>query len=98
MEMRLKRGRATFPPTRISRGPRHRIIPIDSVHCPCAQLHGRSRASRTDHRLRQASTLEVWTNGSITPADSIGLAAKLKDHMNIFINFEEDRNRHVVVR
>src|SRR5947208_1108247 len=36
-------------------------------------------------------TLEVWTNGSITPADSIGLAAKLlKDHMNIFINFEED--------
>jgi DNA-directed RNA polymerase subunit alpha len=36
-------------------------------------------------------TLEVWTNGSITPADSIGLAAKLlKDHMNIFISFEED--------
>ena len=36
-------------------------------------------------------TLEVWTNGSIAPADSIGLAAKLlKDHMNIFINFEEE--------
>jgi DNA-directed RNA polymerase subunit alpha len=35
--------------------------------------------------------LEVWTNGSVTPADSIGLAAKLlKDHMNIFINFEEE--------
>ena len=35
--------------------------------------------------------IEVWTNGSITPADSIGLAAKLlKDHMNIFINFEEE--------
>src|SRR5204862_10325 len=36
-------------------------------------------------------TLEVWTNGSIIPADAVGLAAKLlKDHMNIFINFEED--------
>ena len=36
-------------------------------------------------------TLEVWTNGSITPGDAIGLAAKLlKDHMNIFINFEEE--------
>jgi len=36
-------------------------------------------------------TLEVWTNGSITPADAIGLSAKLmKDHMNIFINFEEE--------
>ncbi len=35
-------------------------------------------------------TLEVWTNGAITPQDSIGLAAKLvKDHMSIFINFEE---------
>jgi DNA-directed RNA polymerase subunit alpha len=35
--------------------------------------------------------LEVWTNGAITPQDSIGLAAKLiKDHMSIFINFEEE--------
>ncbi len=35
-------------------------------------------------------TLEVWTNAAITPQDSIGLAAKLmKDHMSIFINFEE---------
>jgi len=34
--------------------------------------------------------LEVWTNGAITPQDAIGLAAKLvKDHMSIFINFEE---------
>ena len=36
-------------------------------------------------------TLEVWTNGSVVPADAIGLAAKLiKDHMSIFINFEEE--------
>jgi hypothetical protein len=35
-------------------------------------------------------TLEVWTNGAISPQDAIGLAAKLlKDHMAIFINFEE---------
>jgi DNA-directed RNA polymerase subunit alpha len=35
-------------------------------------------------------TLEVWTNGAISPQDSIGQAAKLlKDHMSIFINFEE---------
>ena len=36
-------------------------------------------------------TVEVWTNGSITPGDALGLSAKLiKDHMNIFINFEEE--------
>ena len=35
-------------------------------------------------------TLEVWTNGAISPQDAIGQAAKLlKDHMTIFINFEE---------
>jgi len=33
----------------------------------------------------------MWTNGSVLPADAIGLAAKLiKDHMSIFINFEEE--------
>ena len=36
-------------------------------------------------------TLEVWTNGSVKAVDGIGLAAKLlKDHMNIFISFEEE--------
>jgi DNA-directed RNA polymerase subunit alpha len=35
-------------------------------------------------------TIEVWTNGAISPADAIGQASKLlKDHMTIFINFEE---------
>ncbi len=35
--------------------------------------------------------IEVWTDGSVKPDDSIGLAAKLvKDHMTIFINFEEE--------
>jgi DNA-directed RNA polymerase subunit alpha len=36
-------------------------------------------------------TLEVWTNGSVKPADSLAYAAKiLKEQMNIFINFEEE--------
>jgi DNA-directed RNA polymerase subunit alpha len=35
-------------------------------------------------------TLEVWTNGAITPQDAVAMAAKiLKDQMTIFINFEE---------
>ena len=36
-------------------------------------------------------TLEIWTNGTVLPADALGLSAKLlKDHMTIFINFEEE--------
>src|SRR6202451_1772679 len=93
MEMRLKRGRGYVSADKnfdedLGIG----FIPIDSVHTPVRKCNYTVEAARlgqiTDY---DKLTLEVWTNGSITPADSIGLAAKLvKDHMNIFINFEED--------
>jgi len=36
-------------------------------------------------------TLEVWTDGSVFPEDSVAFAAKiLKEQMNPFINFEEE--------
>ena len=36
-------------------------------------------------------TLEVWTNGSVSPTDAVAYAAKiLKDQLTIFINFEEE--------
>jgi len=66
-------------------------IPIDSVHSPVRKVNYAVEAARlgqmTDY---EKLTLEVWTNAAITPQDSIGLASKLiKDHMSIFINFEE---------
>ena len=68
------------------------FIPIDSVHSPVRKCNYTVEAARlgqiTDY---DKLTIEVWTNGSVSPADAIGLAAKLlKDHMNIFINFEEE--------
>jgi DNA-directed RNA polymerase subunit alpha len=66
-------------------------IPVDSVHSPIRKVNYMVEAARlgqvTDY---DKLTLDVWTNGAIAPADAVGLAAKLlKDHMNIFINFEE---------
>src|ERR1700678_151702 len=66
-------------------------IPIDSVHSPVRKVNFSVEAARlgqmTDY---DKLTIEVWTNGAISPADSVGQAAKLlKDHMAIFINFEE---------
>jgi DNA-directed RNA polymerase subunit alpha len=93
MEMRMKRGRGYVAADKnfdedLGIG----FIPIDSVHSPVRKCNYTVEAARlgqiTDY---DKLTLEVWTNGSITPADSLGLAAKLlKDHMNIFINFEEE--------
>lgn len=67
-------------------------IPIDSVHSPVHRVKFGIEAARlgqmTDY---EKLNLELWTNGSVTPQDAVGLAAKLvKDHMQIFINFEEE--------
>ncbi len=67
-------------------------IPVDSVHSPVRKMNYIVEAARlgqmTDY---DKLTLDVWTNGAITPQDTVGLGAKLlKDHMNIFINFEEE--------
>ncbi len=67
-------------------------IPVDSVHSPLRKVNYTVEAARlgqmTDY---DKLTLDVWTNGAITPQDAVGLGAKLlKDHMNIFINFEEE--------
>src|SRR6266852_4165536 len=93
MEMRLKRGRGYVSADKnfdedLGIG----FIPIDSVHSPVRKCNYTVEAARlgqiTDY---DKLTLEVWTNGSITPGDALGLSAKLvKDHMNIFINFEEE--------
>jgi DNA-directed RNA polymerase subunit alpha len=92
IEMRLKMGRGYVSADRnfdedLPLG----YIPIDSVHSPVRKVNYNVEAARlgqmTDY---DKLTLEVWTNGAVSPADSIGMAAKLlKDHMTIFVNFEE---------
>jgi DNA-directed RNA polymerase subunit alpha len=92
MEMRLKHGRGYVSADRnfdedLSIG----YIPVDSVHSPVRKVNYTVEPSRlgqmTDY---DKLSLDVWTNGCITPQDAVGLAAKLiRDHMSIFINFEE---------
>ena len=67
-------------------------IPIDSVHSPVRKVNFYVEAARlgqlTDY---DQLNLEVWTNGCISPEDAVAGAAKvLKDHLFIFINFEEE--------
>lgn len=92
MEMRLKRGRGYVPADKnfdddLAIG----FIPVDAVHSPVVKVN----YVIEDARLGQTTdydklTLELWTNGSLNPQDAVAMAAKLlKDHMAIFINFEE---------
>ena len=92
LEMRVKNGRGYVSADRnfdedLGIG----YIPVDSVHSPVNKVNHYVEAARlgqvTDY---DKLTIELWTNASITPLDALGLAAKLvKDHMQIFIQFEE---------
>lgn len=93
VEMRLKHGRgyvsAEFNNDEdLSIG----YIPIDSVHTPIKKVNYSVEATRQGSNTEfDKLTIEVWTDGSVKPDDSIGVAAKIvKDHMTIFINFEEE--------
>jgi DNA-directed RNA polymerase subunit alpha len=92
IEMRIKQGRGYVSADRnyeedLPIG----YIPIDSVHSPVRKVNYGVEGARLGQNTEfDKLTIEVWTNGAISPQDAIGQAAKLlKDHMTIFINFEE---------
>src|SRR5215207_8981616 len=92
LELRIKRGRGYVSADKnfdedLGIG----WIPIDSVHSPIKKVNYLVEAARlgqtTDY---DKLTVDVWTNGSVTPRDAVSLSAKLiRDHLNIFINLEE---------
>ena len=92
MQLRVKRGRGYVAADRnfdedLGIG----WIPIDSVHSPVKRVNylveGARIGQTTDY---DKLTIEVWTNGSVTPRDAVSLSAKLiKDHLNIFVSLDE---------
>ena len=92
MEMRVRRGRGYVPADKnfdeeLGIG----WIPIDSVHSPIKKVNYLVEAARlgqtTDY---EKLTVDVWTNGSITPHDGVSLASKLlRDHLNIFVSLDD---------
>jgi DNA-directed RNA polymerase subunit alpha len=100
IELRLKKGRGYVSAERnFDDDLQVGYIPVDSVHSPVKKVNFHVEAARLGQDTDfDKLTLEVWTNGSVSPEHSIGLAAKLiKDHMAIFINFEEEAEEPVEV-
>jgi len=92
IELRIKQGRGYISRDRnFDEDLPVGYIPIDSVHSPVRKVKYTVEAARlgqmTDY---DKLILELWTNGAVSPQDAVGMASKLlKDHMAIFINFEE---------
>jgi DNA-directed RNA polymerase subunit alpha len=91
VEVRLKRGRGYVVADK-NADPDLAIgyIPIDSIHSPVRRVNFHVEGARvgqvTDYdRL----VLEIWTNGAVSPQESLSLASDLlADHLRIFSSFE----------
>ena len=67
-------------------------IPVDALHSPVKKVKYTVTNARVGHRTDfDQLTLEIWTDGSVTPEDAVAFAAKiLKEQVQIFINFVEE--------
>lgn len=69
------------------------MIPIDSIFSPVTRVTFAVEKTRVEQSNDYDKlVLEVTTNGAVKPVDAVALAAKnLKDHLQIFINFDEEQ-------
>lgn len=69
------------------------VIPMDAVFSPIKKVNYVVSNARVGQVADYDKlTIEVWTDGSVLPEDALAYAAKImKEQMNPFINFEEER-------
>ncbi len=93
LEMTVKTGKG-FVPGEANKEEDQPIgyIPVDSSFSPIRKVNYVVTQARVGQRTDYDKlTMEVWTDGSLTPENAIAYAAKiLKEHLSMFINFEEE--------
>lgn len=92
MEIVLEKGRGYVPAEKNKKHDQPLgTIPIDSIFTPVQKVN----YEVTDTRVGQITdfdklTIELWTDGTISPEESVSLAAKiLSEHLNLFIDLTE---------
>lgn len=68
------------------------VLPIDSIYTPIERVNYTVENTRVGQSNDYDKlTLDVWTNGSLTPTEAISLAAKiLTEHLTMFVNLTEE--------
>jgi DNA-directed RNA polymerase subunit alpha len=93
MEMTVKWGRGYSPADRnVEEDQDIQMIPVDAIFSPIKKVNFHVENTRVGHSTDYDKLiLDIATNGTISPDDAMAHAAKiLKDHYQIFINFEEE--------
>jgi DNA-directed RNA polymerase subunit alpha len=92
-ELTVKRGRGYVPASQFRmEGQSVGTIPMDALFSPIVKVNYNVTHARVGQQTDYDKlTLEVWTNGGVTPEDAVGIAAKIiKEQVSIFINFNEE--------
>ena len=67
------------------------IIPIDAAYSPVIRVRYEVEETRVGHKTNYDKlTMEIWTNGSVTPEMALVESAKiLRKHLNPFVQYQE---------
>jgi DNA-directed RNA polymerase subunit alpha len=91
MEMNLATGRGYVPAEQNKTDTTPiAVIPVDSIFTPVTKVNYAVENTRvgqvTDY---DKLTLEIWTDGSITPEEGVSIGAKIMlEHLNLFIGLD----------
>ncbi|MGD1007543.1 MAG: DNA-directed RNA polymerase subunit alpha [Ignavibacteriaceae bacterium] len=100
IELRLGRGKGYVPASEnVTPDQTIGVIPIDSIFTPIKNVKYDVENVRIgDKNDYEKLTMEIATDGSITPDDALTQAAKiLKDHIQLFINFDLEQEEEQAV-
>lgn len=93
LEVRIGRGKG-YVPAEDNKSSEHPLgtIPIDSIFTPIRNVRYLVEPTRVGGQIDfEKLTLEIETDGSITPQEALTHAGKiLRDHVQLFINFEAE--------
>ena len=100
MEITLGSGRGYVPASAHADGLPLGVIPVDSIFSPIKKVNYTVENTRvgnvTDY---DKLTLEVWTNGALTPKEAISQSAKiLINQLSVFVNLDEDLQNDIINR
>ncbi len=95
MELTISHGRGYVPadknkPAQVVAG----VIPIDSIYTPVLKVNYAVENTRVGNQTDYDKlTVEVWTDGTISPRDAVSLGAKiLCDHFTLFMDLSQSMN------
>ena len=95
MELIVEKGRGYVPASEQYEDPEAEqelgVIPVDAIYSPVTRVRYKTEDTRVGQKTNYDKlTLEIWTNGTITPEMAMVEAAKiLRKHLNPFVQYFE---------